>query len=85
MTGPINSKTKTLITITICMSQPVKALPNFMFHLNDQSLKEKRKTPRDRIILMRRRTKINKQLQKHQPPLKRQQLIRELVDIELKF
>ena len=34
---------------------------------------------------MRRRTKINKQLNKAQPPSKRQQLISELVDIELKF
>ena len=34
---------------------------------------------------MHRRTKINKQLQKHQPPSKSQQLVRELVDIELKF
>jgi hypothetical protein len=34
---------------------------------------------------MRRRTKINKQLGKHQPPSKRQQLINELIDIELKF
>jgi len=47
--------------------------------------KRKSKIPRDRRILMRRRTKINKQLQKHQPPSKRQQLVRELVDIELKF
>ena len=47
--------------------------------------KRKSKIPRDRRILMRRRTKINKQLAKHQPPSKRQQLINELVDIELKF
>ena len=45
----------------------------------------KSKIPRDRRILMRRRTKINKQLNKAQPPSKRQQLISELVDIELKF
>ena len=46
--------------------------------------KRKSKIPRDRRILMRRRTKINKQLAKHQPPSK-QQLINEFVDIKLKF
>ena len=34
---------------------------------------------------MRRRTKISKQLNKHQTPSKRQQLTKELVEIELKF
>ena len=49
------------------------------------AIPRKSKIPRDRRILMRRRTKINKQLNKHQTPSKRQQLTKELVEIELKF
>ena len=45
----------------------------------------KPRVPRERRILMRRRTKVNKQLAKHQPPSKRRELVDELVDIELKL
>ena len=34
---------------------------------------------------MRRRSKVNKQLQKQQPPSKKNQLTKELVEIELKL
>lgn len=46
---------------------------------------KKHAIPRDRRTLMRRRTKVTKQLAKHQPPSKRQQLTNELVEIELKL
>ena len=45
----------------------------------------KSKIPRERRILMRRRTKVTKQLAKHQPPSKSRQLNNELVEIELKL
>ena len=53
--------------------------------LRRSALPRKSKIPRERRILMRRRTKIHKQLCKHQPPSKKQQLVDELIDIELKF
>ena len=49
------------------------------------AVKKKHKIPRDRRILMRRRSKVNKQLQKQQPPSKKKQLTKELVEIELKL
>lgn len=45
----------------------------------------KSKIPRERRVLMRRRTKVAKQLAKHQPPSKTCQLKNELVEIELKL
>ena len=43
------------------------------------------KIPRERKVLMRRRTKVVKQLSKQQPPAMRNNLTSELVDIELKL
>ena len=45
----------------------------------------KSKIPREMRILMRHRTKVNKQLTKNQPSTKRKELMDELVDIELKL
>ena len=45
----------------------------------------KSKIPRDRRVLMRRRTKVLKHLNKKQPPAQRKKLANELIEIEIKI
>ena len=67
--------------ISICQTISTQHVPQ----KRSSAQSRKSKIPRERRILMRRRTKVNKQLAKHQPSSKRKELIDELVDIELKL